>query len=87
MTRYELCYETVLDVLAAECGIDPTHVTEASTLQGDLGMDSVGLLSLALELENRFEMYLGEDSNQPPETVGDIVSLLTDRLMELRDAS
>ena len=68
-------------------GIAPESITAESTLQGDLGMDSVGLLSLALELENRFEMYLGEDTNHPPETVGDIVSLLSDRLLELRDAS
>ena len=47
----------------------------------------MGLLSLALELENEFELYLGEDADNPPETVDDVARLILYRQSEMRDAS
>ena len=46
MNRYDYCFDTVVDVLVSECGITPESITAESTLQGDLGMDSVGLFVL-----------------------------------------
>ena len=86
MNSRDLCMNVIREVLREQCDVDPQRVNESASLQADLNLDSVGLLSLALELENRFEIYLGEDTNNPPQTVGDVLELLIIRLEELRDA-
>ncbi len=87
MKTYEECVEVIARVLSETCEVELDEVTPASDLQADLGLDSVGLLSLALELENEFEVYLGEDTENPPTTVHEIAVLLVARLEELRHAS
>ena len=51
-------------------------VSEDSKLQEDFGLDSVGLLTLAAEVENRFQIYLEDDPEAPPSTLGDILDLI-----------
>lgn len=86
MKTYDDCMDAIARVLSEHCGTDVEQVRPESELQADLGLDSVGLLSLALELENRFEIYLGEDTDNPPVTVDDVAKLLILRLEELKDA-
>lgn len=78
--------EVVRTILAEHCGVDDV-VTESSRFQEDLGLDSMGLLTLALETENHFELCLDEPPDQPPETVGDLVALVEQRLRELHGSS
>ena len=42
----------------------------------DLELDSVGLLCLAVGLENRYRVKLEENPEEPPATVADVVDLL-----------
>lgn len=51
-------------------------VVEASRLGEDLRLDSVGMLSLAVNLENRYRVRLVDDPTDPPRTVGDVLDLL-----------
>ncbi len=87
MSNYADCLTVIKNILEEHCGVDQNMVGPQSRLQADLGLDSVGLLSLALELENEFEMYLGEDADNPPETVNDVARLILYRQSEMRDAS
>jgi len=77
----------IRNTLKKHSGVEPSTVALESRLQADLGLDSIGLLSLALELENEFQVYLAEDANNPPETVADIVALLLTENSELKNAS
>ncbi len=78
--------DAVRIILAEHCGItDP--VTESSRLQEDLGLDSMGLLTLALETENHFELCLEEPPDQPPKTVGELVGLVDQRLKERHEST
>lgn len=87
MSDYDECMRAIAQVLNEHCGTPAELVRPDAELQADLGLDSVGLLSLALELENLFEIYLGEDTENPPRTVDDVAQLLLTRLKEVRDAS
>ncbi|MEE2755593.1 MAG: phosphopantetheine-binding protein [Myxococcota bacterium] len=87
MSTYADCLMVIKNILEEHCGVERSLVGPKARLQADLGLDSVGLLSLALELENEFEMYLGEDADNPPETVDDIARLILYRQSEMRDAS
>lgn len=58
-------------------------LTRSDTLTGTLGLDSLGLLSLAVEVEDAFRITLGEEE-QDVRTVGDLCDLIARRLAEAR---
>ena len=55
-------------------------VTPEMRLVEDLRLDSIRLLTLAAEVENRFEIRLGEEEEAGIETVGDLVSIVEKKL-------
>lgn len=73
----------LIPILQKECDVDKNLVLhENMLLQDELHLDSVGLLTLASLVENHFGIYLEESSEQPPLTLGDVVSLIILRLQE-----
>lgn len=44
-----------------------THIVK------DLGIDSLGQLSIVVEIENHFEIYFDPDGTRTVETIGDVV--------------
>jgi acyl carrier protein len=55
-------------------------VTPEMRLVEDLRLDSIRLLTLAAEVENRFEVRLGEEDEAGIETVGDLVRIVERKL-------
>ena len=64
------------------CEIGDQPVRGEDRLQEDLGLDSLQLLSLALEVENSYRVFLDDDPDSPPRTVNDLVELVSQRLAE-----
>lgn len=75
----EDCFLAVKSVLRGPGGVN-SPIEAASRLSEDLKLDSMGMLALAVGLENRFKIKLGEDPESPPQTVADVVELLGQRL-------
>ncbi len=68
--------ETLLQLLEeALPGLDPRAVSMESRLQADLGLDSMSGMVLLMEIEDAFQVELGEDANF--ETVGDVCRYLS----------
>lgn len=65
----------VLDILRDHCGIKGRIGLE-DALQSDLGLDSVGTLTLLVELENHYQLELDEQAEQPPQTVREVVRMV-----------
>lgn len=76
--RNEL-FDTVCQVLKGPCGVTST-ISSQSRLVEDLELDSVGLLCLAVGLENHYRVKLEENPEEPPATVEDVVNLLAKAL-------
>jgi len=58
-------------------------IARDDTLTGTLGLDSLSLISLAVEVEDRFCVVLGEEE-QDLRTVGDLCDLIERRLAEVQ---
>lgn len=71
--------KVVAEVLEGPCGVR-RPITGESRLLEDLELDSMGMLALAVGLENRFRVKLEEDPENAPATVNELVSLLSQRL-------
>ena len=69
-------HDTVLDILK-ELSATETILPEQS-LQDDLGLDSIQLVTILIEIEDRFEILLDESDMNPFEltTVKDVVDLV-----------
>jgi acyl carrier protein len=75
----------VTRVLKGPCGV-VDEIVESSRLAEDLHLDSVGLLALAVSLENHYRVKLPDDPTNPPQTVADIVDLLERHLPTGKEA-
>ncbi|MDD0852928.1 phosphopantetheine-binding protein [Halobacteriovorax sp. GB3] len=69
-------FNIVEKILKNECLVDSSlEISKQSKLIDDLFLDSINQLTLLSSLENHFQMVI-EDTFDPPQTVGDIVSLI-----------
>ena len=87
MTVEQQARKALTAILVEECRVDASSITDASRLQDDLGLDSMTLLSLALEVENFMGCALEEDPENPPLTVGALIELVVMRLEEQRNVA
>lgn len=67
------------DELGHEGSVEP-----ALGLRGDLGLDSMGMIMVAVALENRFRIRLHEEDAEALGTVSDLVALVCRRVAEQR---
>jgi acyl carrier protein len=72
----------IVTILHQHCGVQHQPVASQARLQEDLGLDSMGLITLALEIENHWQLYLAEPPEAPPQTIGELVALVAQRLQE-----
>ncbi len=79
--------DQLLRILLEHCPVGEKHIDSNTRLQQDLDLDSVGLLTLALEIENHWRIYLGEAPDNPPQTIGELVALVQKRLREQSECS
>jgi len=83
---YDSILSVISDYVTSELDVNIKKVEPTHRLQEDLGLESIGMLSLAVEIENYFQIYLSEGEN-PPITIDDVVKLILLRLSEQSDAA
>lgn len=57
-----------------------TTTTEKSHITGDLGIDSLAVMEIVAEIEDRYEVSFPDDALPAIRTVGDVVKALTNHL-------
>ena len=71
MNTFERLKNTFSEVFGDD--IDVSKITEASDLKADLGMNSIGMLYMALAIENEFGKKLTNDDFADIKTVTDVI--------------
>lgn len=69
-------FEKVRAIIANELNIDESKITMDSTLNEDLGADSLDAVELIMALEDEFGVQVSDEDAQGIHTVGDIVKLV-----------
>jgi len=74
--------EVVIEVrsVVAEHTEADVDITETSELVADLEIDSLGVMEVVADLEDRFEMTIDESELQDVVTLGDVVAAIENRL-------
>jgi acyl carrier protein len=73
-------FEQVKDVIVDLLGVDPSEVKPEARFREDLGADSLDLVELIMEVEERFQTTISDEDAQQLATVGDAVAYV-DKLL------
>lgn len=73
-------FNRVTEVIARVLDVDADRVTRESHLVTDLGADSIDRMTLLMAIEDTFQERVPEDQLPSFNTVGAIVSYITDRV-------
>lgn len=69
--------DSVIELLKGISGKEDSSITDSSTLGEDLGLDSLDMIQLGLDLETRFGITVPDDSLPEDPTVGNVVEFVT----------
>lgn len=76
----------IIDILQNACDIGKdVEINVETRFVEDLALDSMGMLALSAELENRLERVLSYNFENPPLCVGDLITLIEQEKVEVAD--
>ena len=77
----EEIFQTMQELVAEQCAMEPSEVTMETSFEEDLGADSVDLVELVMAMEEEFEMgEVQEEDLGKLKTVGDAVNYIAGKL-------
>ncbi|MBI3355872.1 MAG: acyl carrier protein [Nitrospirae bacterium] len=79
MTDQEIASK-IIQALAHYLKRDPASITEAHHLRDDLGLDSVAVIELLFEIEERFKIQIPDQDLPGLSTVGSVAAYVQQRL-------
>lgn len=71
-----MIFETVRDIIANQIGLDKSRITLESDIIKDLGLDSLGVVELVMEIEDKYGLVADDDTVATLKTVGDVVKYI-----------
>jgi acyl carrier protein len=75
-------FEQVKEIIVQELSVAEEKVKESSTFESDLRADSLDVVELVMELEEKFEIEIPEEDFEQIKTVGDLVRYIEEKLAE-----
>ncbi|MEQ9337479.1 MAG: acyl carrier protein [Miltoncostaeaceae bacterium] len=68
--------EEIRAILVEQLGVDPGEVSETSSFREDLNADSLDLVELIMEMEDRFQTKIPDEEAEKITTVGEAVDFI-----------
>jgi acyl carrier protein len=63
----------VKDIMIYKLGLEQSQLQDSTHLQDDLGIDSLDIIELQMEIENIFGIKISEEEAEKMKTVGSII--------------
>ncbi len=79
-------FEELKQIMKRVGGIDPSVIKLETEYRIDLGLDSVDLYELLIEIEKTFGVHIDEVETEPVKTVAQFVDLVTQKMERLKAA-
>ena len=68
--------KSVVDIIGEQTDIDKTEITCKTSFSNDLNFDSLDLIELVMEFEDKFDVAIPDEESEKIETVGDAVDYI-----------
>ncbi len=68
-----MVFEKIREILCTQLDLSEDDVTMNSSVQDDLGADSLDMVELVMAIEDEFELDVDDEDVESIKTVGDIV--------------
>lgn len=68
--------DTLKKIISMYTDINPDEITNESDIRNDLGLNSLTLMNLVVEIEDHYDIEIPEDDAVNFETVGDVLKYL-----------
>jgi acyl carrier protein len=81
MNAMEICHR-IKEAIANVSDIDPEDITETASFKDDLGLDSLVLLEISVDIEMQFGIEVSEEELKQLRTVQDAIALVQHALVE-----
>jgi len=66
--------ERVIEIIAERIGVAKEELTDEASLSMDLGADSLGIIMLVMDIEEKFDIMIPDKDAEELRTVGQYVS-------------
>jgi len=78
MTKEEI-FEELKELVTDQLGVEDDEVTLEASIQDDLGADSLDLVDLAMEVEEKFGVKISDEDLENIKMIGDIVTYIDEK--------
>ena len=79
--------QTLAELLEAETGTRPQDLSDDTVLTEGLGLDSIDLVSLIVQVENRFRIKIATEELRSVSKVGQMLDLLQAKIAAQKETS
>ena len=69
-------FERVKEIIVEQLDVDESKVTMEASFRDDLEADSLDVVELVMELEDEFDLEIGDEEAEKITTVGDAVKYI-----------
>ena len=73
-------FEQVKEIIVQELSVPEEKVKDSSTFESDLRADSLDVVELVMELEEKFDIEIPEDDFEQIKSVGDLVRYIESKV-------
>jgi acyl carrier protein len=70
----------VKDIIVYKLGLEEHQLSEKVDLRDDLGIDSLDLIELQMEIEKKFCIKITEEESEKLSTVGNLIHLVKNKI-------
>lgn len=74
--------QEIIEAIAESLGLPPADIDMDSSLQDDLGLNPVEVADLMHGLSSRFQIIFESSETETIRTIGDLIVLIEDKLLE-----
>jgi acyl carrier protein len=66
----------VKDIMMYKLGLDESQLTETANIRDDMGVDSLDMIDLQMELEKKLNISIPDEKGERLKTVGNIIHFI-----------